>query len=151
MFFWLLLIHVDQRTARFNVLQFFLVYAWMVVRLMNHFEPHEANNDTQPAHKEEHMRPAHFVRQPTHDWREDNGGEILCGVKNRDRRAAFLCREPRCDDSAVAGEGRCFGQTHQEAQSKQRDDDAKTIKDIDETLQQGKHRPDKDGPEIDAF
>ncbi len=38
-----------------------------------------------------------------------------------------------------------------EAQSKQGNDNAESTKDIDEALQQGKHRPDKDRPEVDAF
>ena len=38
-----------------------------------------------------------------------------------------------------------------EAQRTQGNDNAESTKDIDEALQQGKHRPDKDRPEVDAF
>ena len=38
-----------------------------------------------------------------------------------------------------------------EAQRKQGNDNAESTKDIDEALQQGKHRPDKIDPEVDAF
>ena len=29
------------------------------------------------AHKEEHVRPTHFVGQPPHDWRKDNSGKVF--------------------------------------------------------------------------
>ena len=145
------LIHIDQCAAGFDVIKLGLVDARMFVRFVDHFQPQEADENTQTAHEEEHMRPTYRVGQPAHDRGEDNRCEILCGVKYRNRRAPFLRREPGRNDSAVAGERRCFSEAHQEAQSEQRNNDAEAAKNIDEALQQGKHGPNKDGPEIDAF
>ena len=62
----------------------------------------------------------------------------------------LLRRKPGRDNAAVARkEGASANPT--EAQREERHDNAKTAEDIDETLQKGKSRPDKDGPEIDAF
>ena len=94
-----LLIHVDQRPAFGDIVQLFLVHARVVVRIVDHFQPHKADHNPQPAHKEEHMRPTHLMRQPAH-----NGGKVLGGVKNRYRCPPLLRREPGGDDPAVAGE-----------------------------------------------
>ena len=99
-----LLIHVDQRPAFGDIVQLFLVHARVVVRIVDHFQPHKADHNPQPAHKEEHMRPTHLMRQPAHDRRENNGGKVLGGVKNRYRCPPLLRREPGGDDPAVAGE-----------------------------------------------
>ena len=98
-----LLIHVDQRPAFGDIVQLFLVHARVVVRIVDHFQPHKADHNPQPAHKEEHMRPTHFMRQPAHDRRENNGGKVLGGVKI-DTAVPLLRREPGGDDPAVAGE-----------------------------------------------
>ena len=106
----------------------------MLVWLVDHFQPDKADDNPKAAHKEEHMRPTHFVRQPAHDWGKNNGGKVLRRVKDCDRRSPLLCREPGRDDATVAGEGRRFRQTDEEAQGKQRDDNAESAEDIDEAL-----------------
>ena len=123
----------------------------MLVGFMNDLQPDKADDNPESAHKEEHVRPAHLMGQPTHDWRKNNGGKVLRGVKDSHRGAPLLRREPRRDDTAVSGERWRFGQADKETQGKQRDDNAEAAEDIDEALQQGKHGPDKNGPEVDAF
>ena len=91
------------------------------------------------------------MRQPAHNRREDHRSEVLSGVKNRHRRSPFLRRKPGRNNATVAGERWRFSKPDQEAQSKQGNDNAESTKDIDEVLQLGKHRPDKDRPEVDAF
>ncbi|NYY78961.1 hypothetical protein DMI66_09235 [Escherichia coli] len=90
------------------------------------------------------------MRQPAHNRREDNRCEVLSGVKI-DTAVPLSCAGNRAATMRLLPGKMALQQARPEAQCKQGNDNAESTKDIDEALQQGKHRPDKDRPEVDAF
>ncbi len=61
--------------------------------------------------KEEDMRPAHFVRQPAHNRRENNRGKVFARVKDS-TAVPLLRRGQGCNSATVPGRRRRFRQTN---------------------------------------
>ena len=112
-------VQVHQRPALPDVRQLPGADARMRARAVDQRKPQGSHQYPERAHAIEHAGPAVGVRQPAHQRREHDGGEILGGVENGRRRAALHRREPGRDDPRIGRKRRRLSHPDQQAQRKQ--------------------------------
>src|SRR6516162_7172082 len=99
-------IHTNQPAALFDVVELARAYSRMSIGTVKHLEPNKGYEHTYQAHKIEHIGPAHGLRDPTHDRREQNSRKVLCRVENRASRSTLIGREPRSANARISWERR---------------------------------------------
>ena len=109
------LVHVNQRAAARDVVEFGGVDARVAGGVVDGFHPDADHDEADGAGDVENPGPAEADSDPAGERREEKGGEVLAGIEDGGGRAAFGGGEPGGDDAGVAGEAGSFGEAEQES------------------------------------